>query len=431
MNRVVAASLVLATVSTPARAETLADAVRWAMASNPSLAAARDRQDALAEMPEQARAAGRLTADADATGGYDRFGYGKGGAGSVSAGLPIWTGGRVPSAVRAAARDVDAGEQTLRDTIADVIAQVVGAYADMLFQQQAVAIAHADIALLDSQVGEARARFDLGTGTQTDVARLIAQREGAAATLASAEASLTSAAATYRGVVGRDPGTLAAAPADFARLPASLDEARRRSIVGNPAYLASLAARDAANARVGLARANGAPSVAVGGNYGYGFAFGRSPAGYPAGATAGLTVRVPILTGGLVASQVRQAWANARAASHDTERGPRGGTVHRHCLGQRRRIQTARRRRRARGCCSRAGAGWRQGRVCGRIAHDARHPDRRRKSARRPAIAGREPGGPADWPGCTAEGDRIAGAGGDLGDRDLKSDPSCSLATTA
>lgn len=323
MNRVVGASLMLATVTMPARAETLADAVRWAMASNPALAAARDRQDALAETPEQARAAGRLTAEADASGGYDRFGYGKGGTGNVSAGLPIWTGGRVSSAVRAATRDADAGEETLRDTIADVIAQVVSAYADMLFQQQAAAIASADIALLDSQVGEARARFDLGTGTQTDVARLVAQREGAAATLASADASLASAAATYRAVVGRDPGTLAAAPADFVRLPTSLDEARRRSVIDNPAYLASLAARGAANARVGLARANGAPSVAVGGTYGYGFAIGRDPGGYPASATAGVTVRVPILTGGLVASQVRQAQANARAASHDAERAAR------------------------------------------------------------------------------------------------------------
>ena len=123
--------------------------------------------------------------------------------------------------------------------------------------------------------------------------------------------------------MGRDPGTLAAAPPDFARLPASLDEARRRSVVDNPSYLASLAARRAADARVGLARANGVPSVAVGGTYGYGFALGRDPGGYPAIATAGVTVRVPILTGGFVASQVRQAQASARAASHDTERAAR------------------------------------------------------------------------------------------------------------
>ena len=185
-NRLALALALVTATATPVRAETLADAIRWAIAGNPTLAAARARQDALGETPEQARAAGRLTAAADAAAGYDRFDYGKGGAGTVSASLPIWTGRRVATAVRAASRDVDAGEQGLRDITAGVIEQVVGGYAGLLFQQQAVAIATADIDLLDSQVAEAKARFDLGTGTQTDVARLVAQREGAAATLATA-----------------------------------------------------------------------------------------------------------------------------------------------------------------------------------------------------------------------------------------------------
>ncbi|WP_375381861.1 TolC family outer membrane protein [uncultured Sphingomonas sp.] len=308
-----------AQASGPAPTETLADAVRAAVASNPALAAARDRQDALAETPEQARAAGRLTAEADATGGYDRFDYGKGGVATVSAALPIWTGGRVSTAVRAANGDVEAGAQTLRDTAADVIEQVVGAYAAVQFQQQAVAIARADIALLDSQVAEAKARFDLGAGTQTDVVRLVAEREGAVATLAAAEAALVAAGASFRAVVGRDPGALAPPPADLAELPASLDEARRRSVAANPAYLASLAARGAAAARIGVARANGAPSVTLAGGYGYGLAFGRDPSGYPASAAAGVTLRVPIFTGGLVASQVRQAQAGSRAAAHDAD----------------------------------------------------------------------------------------------------------------
>lgn len=306
----------LLAAAAPSPTETLADAVQAAIASNPTLAAARDRQDALAETPEQARAAGRLTAEAD---GYDRFDYGKGGVATVSAALPIWTGDRVASAVRAASRDVEAGEEGLRDTAAAIIEQVGGAYADVLLQQQAVAIARADIALLDSQVAEARARLDLGTGTQTDVVRLVAERESAAATLASAEAALIAADASYRAVVGRDPGALAPTPADLAGLPASLDEARRRSVTANSAYVASLATRGAADARVGVARANGVPSVTLGGDYGYGLVAGRDPGAYLRSAAAGLTLRVPILTGGLVASQVRQARAGARAAAHDAD----------------------------------------------------------------------------------------------------------------
>ncbi|RZM05079.1 MAG: type I secretion protein TolC, partial [Sphingomonas sp.] len=161
----------------PATAETLAEAARAAIAGNPTLAGARARQDALAETPEQARALGRLTAAADASAGYERFDYGHGGAGGVSATLPIWTGGRVRSAVRATSADVAAGDEGLRDTLALVLSDVVEAYADLLLQQQALDIARAQIKLLDDQVAEANARFKLGTGTLTDVARLTAQRD--------------------------------------------------------------------------------------------------------------------------------------------------------------------------------------------------------------------------------------------------------------
>lgn len=211
------------------------------------------------------------------------------------------------------------GQQSLRDVAAGVIEQVVGAYAAVLLQQQAVAIAQADIALLDSQVAEAKARFDLGTQTQTDVVRLVAQRESAAASLASAEAALAAAGAGYRSLVGYDPGALAPAPADLAELPPTLDDARRRGVAANPTYLASIAARGAADARVSLARANGAPSVTLGGGYGYGFAGGRDPTAYLHSAAGGATLRVPISTGGLVASQVRQASANSRAAARDAD----------------------------------------------------------------------------------------------------------------
>lgn len=306
-------------VAAPASAETLADAVRAAVASNPTLAAARARQDALAEAPAQARSLGRLTADASATGGYDRYDRGKSGSGTVSASLPIWTGGRVRAAVRAANADVVAGEEGVRDVAAAVLTDVAGAYADLLFQQESVAIVRADIQLLDSQVAESKARFDLGTGTQTDVARLVAQRASAGATEAGAVAALAAAAADYRAVVGADAGELAPPPTMLAGLPATLEEARARAIEANPVYRQARSASGAADARIGVARSNGASSVGIGASYGYGYAAGNHSGGYVHSAAAGATFRLPLLTGGLVASQVRQATADARAARYDTE----------------------------------------------------------------------------------------------------------------
>jgi len=325
-----AAPAMLAMLSGPAGAETLADAVR-AAATNPVLAAARARQTARTELTEQARSLGRLTADLGGGGSYDRFDRGRGANVVASADLPIWTGGRVESAVRAARADVAAGERELRDAEAAVLADVVAAYADLLLQQQAVAIATAQIALLDAQVSEAEARFRLGTGTQTDVMQLTAQGDAARAGAAAARAALAGAAAAYRAVVGRDPGTLVLPDAPLPRLPDGLDAARTQAVAANPLLAAARETATAAAARVAQARAEGRPTIGLGASYGYGYAFGAGTGGagvggaggYTRTASAGLSFRVPVLTGGLVASRVREANALSRAAGLDRDAAAR------------------------------------------------------------------------------------------------------------
>jgi outer membrane protein len=311
-------------LAAPARGETLAQAVDEAYASNPVFAAARARQQGLEELPEQARAGGRLSAAADAAGGYDKFDYGKGGAATVSADLPIWTGGRVSSAVRAAQGDVAAGAEGLRDSEAALLTDVIGAYAELLYDQQSADIAQADIALLDHQVSEAKARYKLGQATRTDVAQLEAQRASAVATLADAQARLTTTAAGYRAIVGRAPGVLAPPPETLAALPASLDQARNRTLDTNPLYRQSQRLAEASSARIDEARSGSAPTVSLGGSYGYDVrATGGDDRAFPRAAAAGVVLHVPILTGGLVASQVRQARADYRAARFDQDAAAR------------------------------------------------------------------------------------------------------------
>jgi outer membrane protein len=314
----------LLSITVPVQAETLADAVQAAYQTNPTLAAARARQDALGETVNQALALGRLTASADLGGGYDRFNYGKGGLGIGSATLPIWAGGRVKTAVRAAQGDTASGAESLRDTAAATLQAVVSAYAGLLYDQQAVAIAQADIQLLDNQVADSHLRFKLGNATRTDVARLEAQRAGAQATLAEAQATLASDAAGYRATVGQEPGTLDARPRGGAALPGTLDQARERALASNPVLLAARHAAEAAGARVEEARANGNPYLSAGAAYGRDVDLARgTERDFPAAANAGLTLHIPILTGGLVQSQVRQARANRTAAGFDTEAAAR------------------------------------------------------------------------------------------------------------
>jgi outer membrane protein len=296
----VAACLAVALPAAPVAAETLREAVAAATLGNPTLAAARARQDALAETPEQARAAGRLTAAADGSTGYDRFDYDRGGGGTVSASLPIWTGGRIAAQVRAAQGDVAAGEEGLRDAEAALLTQVIGAYAELLYDQQAVEIGKADIALLDRQVAEAQARYRLGKATRTDVAQLEAQRASAGATLAAAQATLDAATADYRAVVGHDPGALAPPPS-LGPVPATLEQARADALAANPLY------QQPARRRCGRRPYPASPcrpraDGLLGGGYGYTMRIGGAGAGTALrAANVGLTLHVPILTGGLVA----------------------------------------------------------------------------------------------------------------------------------
>ena len=323
MNRWIA-TVAIVCVAAPAPAETLGDAILQAYATNPQLAAAKARQEALAETPEQARAPGRPTLSLGADGGYDKLGYGRAGSTSVGAALPIWTGGRVRSATRAARADVAAGAEGLRDTEAAILQTVVSAYADLLYNQQAVEVARVGIQRLDDQVAEARARFALGQATRTDVAQLEAQRASVVANLADAEGALASAAATYRAVVGQDAGALSSQITPPALLPPDRDAARQAATADNPLLARQRRVVDAAVARIGQARAERAPSVDLAGSYGRGARWADGDLrGYDARASVGLSLRMPLLTGGLIPSRIRQAEATSRAERFQTDAAER------------------------------------------------------------------------------------------------------------
>ena len=248
-------------LATPASAETLREAIEQAYATNPQLAAARARQEALMETVEQARAAGRMVSETDIGAGYDRLGYGNTAFATVGGTLPIWTGGRVRSAIRAAKGDVAVGAEGVRDTEAAVLESVVSAYADLLYNQQAVEVARVGIERLNAQVAEARSRFGLGQATRTDVAQLEAQRASVVANLADAEGTLATIAAAYRAIVGQAAGTLSTEVAPSTFLPRTLDEARMQAATNNPLLLQQRRVVEASGARIDQQRAERAPSL--------------------------------------------------------------------------------------------------------------------------------------------------------------------------
>lgn len=303
-------------VASPVYGETLQEAIEAAYTSNPELAEARFRQEAVEEASEQARATGRPSLSTTVEAGYDRLGSGGTGTASLNATVLIWDDGRTSSTIRAAVAEVAAGEQALRDREADVVQQVVSAYAELLFSQQAVVVAQIGIERLDRQIAEAKSRFDLGDGTLTDVARITAQRSSLIANLADAEATEAAAEATYRSVVGHEPGDLTLKAQRSTSLPATLDEAREAATASNPLLLRQQRLVEASAAQIENARAQNSPSLQLGGTYGRGLReVDNDFKSYESSASINLSFNLPFDISGRVSSKIRQA-----AAIYNAER---------------------------------------------------------------------------------------------------------------
>ena len=318
----------------PAGAETLADALALAYQNNPTLQAQRSTQRVLDESYVQARSGWRPTLGVQATANWaetqtpkagrgvdlngdgvpDSFGSGgvrrsNRGTAGLSFNQPLWTGGRVAAAVNAANADVLQGRENLRRVEATVIATVIQAYADTRRDQESLRIRQENVNVLTRQLQESQARFDVGELTRTDVAQSQARLAQARSLFQSAVAQLAITRAGYATVVGQNPGELAPEPSLAYMLPTDPDEVYRVAEDQNPQLRAQQLAEQASRARIAGARAERMPSVsanlAVQHNglvdpFDPRDNFGRTM-------SATVTASMPLFTGGLTTSRIRQA----------------------------------------------------------------------------------------------------------------------------
>jgi outer membrane protein len=326
------------------QAETLADAIALAYQTNPTLQEQRASQRALDENYVQARTGLRpnVSASADYSRQNVEFGSerqtlvdtdndpltpdvlvttdsseGSSSGLNLSVSQPLYTGGRVTSQISASNADVLAGREGLRQVEAGVLLGVVQSYVDVRRDQERLRISQENVAVLNRQLEEARARFEVGEITRTDVAQAEARQAASRANLASAQASLAISRANYAAIVGQNPGELAPEPSLAKLLPASVDEAFTRAQANNGAVLAAGYSERASRARVAAARAQRRPTVSLRGGLGVsGDANGDdSPfQDYDRALSVSVAASVPIFTGGLTNSQVRQAAERNNAA---------------------------------------------------------------------------------------------------------------------
>jgi len=312
----------------PAAAETLADAIAMAYENNPTLQAQRATQRALDENYVQARTGWRPTLNLSGqaawsetrtprdAAGRNLFGQpnptitnGNVAVGAVTFSQPLWTGGRVAAAVSAAQADVLAGRENLRRIEAQILGLVVQTYADVRRDQAALQIRQENVNVLTRQLQESQARFDVGEVTRTDVAQSQARLAQAQALFQQSQAQLAITRATYAQVVGRNPGELEPEPSLAYMLPTDPDQAFTVAEQNNPQLRAQQFTEQASRARVAGARAERMPNVSAQSS----LRFNSAPDEpyerelYDREFTATVNVTVPLFSGGLVSSRVRQA----------------------------------------------------------------------------------------------------------------------------
>ena len=310
------------------QAETLQDTLISAYNKNPRLQAERARLREVDEGYIQARAQGRLTSQIDAEwrrevistpeipatiAGVPNPAAALLGGGTIDGApyqaqlsviQPIYQGGRVRALKQQARSDILAARENLRGTENSIFLQAANAYVDVLRDEEAAKIRRNNVRVLTRQLEAAQTRFDVGAGTLTDTAQSESRLAQSESGLAQAEAQLQISRANYRRVIGRIPNDLQPVPR-FER-PSDLATAQKLALENNPQIIAAYFNEESARAGIDVAKAAGRINVqlngTVGGNRNQTIGVSRADQ-----AALAAQVTVPIFSGGLNASRVRQA----------------------------------------------------------------------------------------------------------------------------
>jgi outer membrane protein len=329
LGRLAASASVLAAMAlaAPAQADTLRDALVAAYEYNPTLLGARAQQRAVDEDVVITKAQGLPQADLNtnyvenliispnAFAAPQRV-LRTGPALSV----PIYQGGAIKNATRAAKERVAAGQADLRGTESTIFSQTVAAYMDVLRTDALLGLAANQIEVLKVEFQSNRDRFEIGDLTITDVAQARSRLALAEADYRSAYSNAIEARESYIRLVGRAPDNLEAPP-PLPGLPETAMLAVEIALMNNPDLIAARERAEAAGFDTRAAAAGRRPTVGLSTNLNYtnyfntlGGPFADQLFQEETTSDMSLQVRIPLFQGGAIAARYRQAGARESQA---------------------------------------------------------------------------------------------------------------------
>ena len=319
-------TLLLATafsVSIPASAGTLREALQKAYSTNPTLTGARAQQRANDENAPINRSRGlpALNGTGSYTENIQRSSSSftspeRQATAGLSLSVPIYQGGAIKNAIRGADARIEAGRAELRDTEASLFSQVVGAYMDVIRDQAIVGLQRANLGVLTVNLEATKDRFQVGDLTRTDVAQSEARLALAKSQYETAQSNLINSREQYIRLVG-EPADNLEPPPPLPNLPSSPQTAVTTALDNNPGLIAAKRQSDAAKFDTNVSRAARLPKVSAIGNANYVDYLGSIGGGFPQTSKtsgAGLQATIPLFQGGGPSAQVRQSQARESQA---------------------------------------------------------------------------------------------------------------------
>jgi outer membrane protein len=291
--------------------QTLEQALAWSYGNNPGLQSARAAFRAAQETLPQAMAGWQPTVVAGADITAERI-SGREGNGTTSKQIdasftqPLFHGGQTLAAVKSARNTIEAQRALLRDRVQQTMLQAVTAYMNVVRDESLLEVADNNVKDLREQLKAVRARFSVGNITKTDVSQAEAALAKAQADRTAALGNLRTSNAAFEQVIGFLPAKLEKPNVNLP-IPPTLDEAKDFGDRYNPQVVASAYLQESSRSDIDRAFGQLLPRIDLNGDVGH--VYDPQPGGEPdtTARSIGISASIPLYTGGLIQSQVRQA----------------------------------------------------------------------------------------------------------------------------
>lgn len=337
-------ALALAAVSLPSHSEDLLDAYREARANDPVLAQADANRLSVGEGVPQARALllpqinGSLSLSQTNGGTGGRFqdpnnpnqfltssqvGHSRTRNLSVDLSQTVFDFSKYAN-LKAAHSSANAQDELYQAALQNLFVRVTGAYFTVLTDEDLLANAKANEDAFKQQFEQADQRFKVGLSAITDVYQAKSFYEAAKATTIAAQNTLDNDREALSQITGKPTGNLKKLRDELPMNspdPADPDAWVKQALINNPNLLAQKQNVAAAEHNITAARAGHLPTITANVSYGKSASWYENAAIHsntPSQTTIGLTLNVPIFSGGLTQSRVRQSIYN-RDAAQDSE----------------------------------------------------------------------------------------------------------------